>query len=215
MTLQPDQPAGPRRRPRRKQARTVTAPVKAAWAGALACTEADVDAYKPTPAAGEVALALLAGATSIVDLVKFTGLPDTAVKEVLALPVAMAWVSRQVKAQFTHRAGLVDAALFQRACNGDVNAISLFYKRFDLLADERRVRVEFSGGVDLRAVPTQDLEYIVRDRVKSLPAEFRLLQAGAGEEVPGAGGAREAVPGGPAPLLPPPAGEPPEAARLP
>jgi len=135
----------------------------------------DLAKFVPTDADMKIGEAIAAGVTAPSGLVTATGLEKEAVTATLNNPVAMLWISQRLEALFKFRAGLVDAALFMRAMAGDVAAIKLFFERHRLLTDQKTLNVVYSGGVDVRALPTDELQKIVQDRARMLPAEFRVL----------------------------------------
>lgn len=211
-----------RRRAALARSRRTPAPrIKAAWQSAVAVDPAAVAAYRPTPDATAVGLALLSGAHTIPELVESSGLERAAVLDVLNSPVAMAWISVEVYAQFRHRAAQVDAALYSRSLAGDVSAIRLFYERMGQMSQVKQVAVQVSGGIRVDALSDDELRQVARDGLARLPVPIasRVLEVG-GAPVAGGEGGRD--PGAGAPdipgavlVLPGPTPGPPEAAGVP
>lgn len=127
----------------------------------------DIERFTPEPLHASVAEAILAGATTITKIDAFLGVTDRTTSRVLRDPLAMAWISQQIERHFRHRVGLVDAALFTRAVEGDVSAIRLFFERYGKLQDRRTV--EYTGSVDVRHLSDADLARVVRDKSQQLP----------------------------------------------
>jgi len=200
-----------------------------AWERAVSVTERDIAAFIPTDDVISIGESVLAGAQTLDVFCKMTGLKVPEVKAVLGNPVAMAWISKQIYHLFQHRAAIIDAALYQRAAGGDVQAIKLFYERMGQLDRTQNINVNYSGGVNIQALADDELERIVREKRRLLPAEFRRLseeatgakdaefqtEEGTGDSLPGADGAGSPPEGGAAPVLPEDAAGPPEAADVP
>lgn len=150
---------------------------------ALSITEQEVSAYLPTEVDIQVGEALVSGASTMVGIQGYCGIERNRIKATLNNPVAMAWISRQVEALFKTRVAIVDAAVYLRAAGGDTTAAKLFYERFKLLTSQS-VRVDhvYSGGVNISALPDDELARIVREKTRLLPAEFRLLEGPSGEK---------------------------------
>lgn len=197
--------------------RRVSPVVLRGWEAALEVSDQDLARFIPTKAAIDIGEALLAGQLTVEEIARCSGHTPLAVRQVLTNPTAMAWISRQIHNLFKHRAGVVDAALYQRAVAGDVNAIKLFYYRMGQLTNEQTVHHTYSGGVRLDHLGDEDLRRLIKDKNATLPAEFRVLdvtpEPGASIQGPGGTGAQDAV--SPDPVLPSPPEEPCEAAEVP
>lgn len=149
--------------------------VARAFAAAFTVDPLEVARYQPTPEATKLGEAIATGLVNLQALVTATGLPRDTVVGLMNDPVVMLWISQRIESLFRYRAGLVDAALFMRAVAGDVTAIKLFFERHKILTDQKTLNVHYSGGVDVRGLPTDELRKIVADKARMLPAEFRLL----------------------------------------
>lgn len=194
--------------------RRISPTLRRNWEAALDVSEQDVARYVPTKVDVDVGEALLAGQLTIEEVANFAGHTPLAVRRTLTNPVAMAWVSRQIHNLFRHRAGVVDAALYQCAVRGDVNAIKLFYQRMGQLMDEKTVRHVYSGGVRLDTLSEDELRLMIKDKNAAL-AEFRVIEGHPADDPgrPDGAGAPEAT--GPDPVLPAHADGPPETAAVP
>lgn len=208
-TTQPRRDLVPRAR------RLVSPWVQKAWERALEVSDIDVAKFIPSKAVIDVGEALLAGQLSVEMIANFSGHTPLVVRHVMVNPVAMAWISRQIHQLFRHRAGIVDAALYQRAVAGDVNAIKLFYFRMGQLADEKTVHHTYSGGVRLDTLNDEDLRKLIKDKNATLPAEFTVISEAVGDPIPGPGGVRAPDAAGPPSLLPPVIKESPETEEVP
>lgn len=171
----------------------------------------EVARFQPTPEVVKVGEAVAAGLVQARTISVAAGINQEAVIAILNDPVAMVWISQRIEALFRYRAGLVDAALFQRAIAGETAAIKLFFERHKIMSDQKTVQHVYSGGVDVRGLPTDDLRKLVADKARMLPAEFRVLEItdgsgpkDAGAEVRGDGGNPAPSSGGPPPVLPAP-----------
>jgi hypothetical protein len=153
-------------------------PVRLAMSHAFNVDPMEVAKFQPSEAVTKVGEAIASGLTHPRAIQTAAGLGPEAVQNVLNDPVAMIWISQRIEALFRYRAGLVDAALFMRAVAGDTTAIKLFYERMKIMdAGSKTLNVHYSGGVDVRSLPTDDLKKIVADRARMLPAEFRVLES--------------------------------------
>lgn len=153
-------------------------PVRLAMAHAFNVDPMEVARFQPTEAVTRVGEAIASGLTNPRAIQTAAGLGPEAVQGVLNDPVAMIWISQRIEALFKYRAGLVDAALFMRAIAGDTTAIKLFYERMKIMdAGSKTLNVHYSGGVDVRSLPTDELRKIVMDKARMLPAEFRVLES--------------------------------------
>lgn len=143
---------------------------------ALAVTDQEVLAYLPSEDDVQVGEALVSGASTVVGIQGYCGLSKERIKAVMNNAVAMAWISRRVEALFTSRVAVVDAAVYLRAAGGDVTAAKLFYERFKVLqANTMRIEHNYSGGVNISALPDDELARIVLEKGRMLPKEFRIL----------------------------------------
>lgn len=153
-------------------------PVRLAMAHAFNVDPMEVAKFQPTEAVTKVGEAIASGLTNPRAIQTAAGLGPEAVQNVLNDPVAMIWISQRIEALFRYRAGLVDAALFMRAVAGDTTAIKLFYERMKIMeAGNKTLNVVYSGGVDVRSLPVDELKRIVADKARMLPAEFRVLES--------------------------------------
>lgn len=133
--------------------------------------------FVPSPEVLKVGEAICAGLTNVHAIRQAASLDEATVLGVVNDPVAMLWISQRIEALFRCRAGIVDAALYMRAVAGDIGAIKLFFERHKMMG-EKTVNVVHSGGVDVRAIPTDELAKIVADKARALPAEFRVISEG-------------------------------------
>jgi hypothetical protein len=143
---------------------------------ALAITDQEIASYVPTDTDTMVGEALVSGASTMVGIQGYCGLDRNEIKATMNNPVAMAWISRQVEALFKTRAAVIDAAVYLRAAGGDVQAAKLFYERMRLLqVNTQRVEHVYSGGVNISALPDDELARIVMEKGRMLPKEFKIL----------------------------------------
>jgi hypothetical protein len=153
------------------------------WRRAADLTPEQVECFKPTEVDISVGEALLAGNTQASRIAEYSGLDAAQVRDTLNNPIAMAWLSRQITALFTHRAALVDALLYQRAMTGDLAAIKLFYDRMRLLDKSMEIKHAYSGEVSLKQIPDDELARMVQDKARLLPAEFRVISQDANQDL--------------------------------
>lgn len=186
-----------------------------AWKAALEVSELQVAQFVPWDSVIRVGEAILAGATSSMRIADMENMEKEDVRGVLQSPIAMAWISRQIYAHFQHRAGIVDSALYHKAVTGDIAAMKLFYERMGKMQNERTLNVRVSGGLDVSTLSDDDLQRLVRDKQRLLPAEFRILEEGTGTALRGDGGAGAAAGGGAPTVLQPPTEGPPKAEGVP
>lgn len=146
-----------------------------AWAAALNVDDQDLAKFIPTRLDIGVGEALLGGSLTVEQISDYTGHAHDKVKQTLSSPVAMAWISRQIHQLFKHRAGIVDAALYQAAIRGDVPAIKLFYERMGQLNRVIQHQHQYSGGIKLDTLSDEDLRRVIRENQAKLPAEFRIV----------------------------------------
>lgn len=179
--------------------RTWTPPLVEAWKRATAVDEREVQAFIPGTAEIRVAEALLNSVGSIKDIAEHAGITAVSVRRVIADPVAVAWISRQIAAQIQNRLGLIDAALYRAAASGSIPAIRLCYERFDKLS--RNVGTLNVTQVNYSSMPDDDLKRIAAARL----AEFtRVIDASAAPGLPQPlGRDAEQATGSSAPLLSP------------
>lgn len=153
-------------------------PVRVAMAHAFNVDPMEVAKFQPSEDVTKVGEAVASGLTNPVAIMTAAGISKQAVQNVLNDPIAMVWISQRIEALFRYRAGLVDAALFMRAVAGDTTAIKLFYERMKIMdAGSKTLNVHYSGGVDVRSLPVDELKKIVLDKARMLPAEFRVLES--------------------------------------
>jgi hypothetical protein len=201
--------------------------LRKSWEKAISVSERDIAGFVPTDADIGIGEAILAGGQTVDTICKLSGLKIDRVKAVMTNPVAMAWISKQIYHLFQHRASIIDAALYMRAAGGDVQAMKLFYERMHQLGPrEQNINVNYSGGVNIQALQDDELERIVNEKRRLLPAEFRRLAEsatdagceepeGSGDDLPGADGTGSAPPGEPPPVLQADAGGSPKATEIP
>lgn len=130
--------------------------------------------FQPDDLTIKIGEAVCAGLTNVRAIATALHMDEKSIIPVLNDPITMAWLSQRIEALFRCRAGLVDAALYMRAIAGDIGAIKLFYERHKMMGD-KTLNVHYSGGVDVRGIPTDELARIVADKARVLPAEFRVL----------------------------------------
>jgi hypothetical protein len=116
--------------------------------------------YQPTSDDTLVAEALLAGATTPLQLSDYTGLSCPTIRTLLSSPQTMAWISCKVRELLTLSVGVVDAALYSRATGGDVPAIRLFLERHQFLQRDTAPTV----NIKLDHLPTEDLLALLSDK---------------------------------------------------
>jgi hypothetical protein len=104
--------------------------------------------------------ALLAGATTQLQLSDYTGLPCPTIRQILSSPQSMAWISRRTHEMLALCSGVVDAALYSRATGGDIPAIRLFLERHQYLQRDQAPTV----NIKLDHLPTEDLLALLTDK---------------------------------------------------
>ena len=147
----------------------VTSSLVEAWRRAAYVTPQEIAAYVPTELDFHLGEALVGGHLTLTELANACGVPPTTIREALASPVRMAYLSGVVQAHFQHRLAMVDAALFQRAMAGDIRAIQLFLERHGKLSKHIQVNHHYSGGVDLKTVSDEELRKLISDVDSRLP----------------------------------------------
>jgi len=145
---------------------------------ALGVTDRALEQFEPPPDVIAVGEGFLAGHASVQGIATYAGIDQARVKAVLNDALAMQWISRRTEALFKSRAAVVDTALYLRAAAGDIRAIELFYKRMKLLEEAaKKVEVQYSGSVNLTALSDDDLRRLLHEKVRTLPAEFKVLES--------------------------------------
>lgn len=134
----------------------------------------DLRAFQPCELDLEIAEAMLAGCILQQDIADHCRVHPSTVSKRLRDPVLCAWLSETVHRQIQHRLGLVDAAIFNRACGGDVRAADLLYKRFDQMT-HRSVHVHLNTSIDFDPTTLSDdeLDAHLRAYGSAKDVEFR------------------------------------------
>lgn len=156
----------------------------AAWQRAESVTPEQLAAYEGTPYDVEIADALVAGESSITAIAKYRGVTKQVISAVFADPVRTAWISRQVHARLKNLVGVVDAAIFRRACGGDTAAARLFYERFDIMTAAAAGAAHQHLHLDLRKMSVDDLRSIAADKLRRAGKRVNELLETANEESP-------------------------------
>lgn len=167
----------PENRKKRRRAKALSKTLQKAWESAINVTPRDVAAYQPSHADIAVAEALTLGNTSLDDLTKQTSLKRERVREILSSPVSMAWISEQCERLFKLRKGIVDAALYTRAVQGDIAAMKLYYERTEILAKQPVNQINI-GEINYEACTDDDLIKILHGRLSSPEGQIIDLEPG-------------------------------------
>jgi hypothetical protein len=152
---------------------------------AMGVTDRALEQYQPPDDVLRVGEGFLAGHSGHRAIAVYAGLTEDRVKAVLNDALAMQWISRRTEVLFRSRAAVIDTALYLRAASGDIRAIELFYKRMKLLEEStKKVDIHYSGGVNLTSLSDKDLQQLVREKARTLPADFRVLESKVVEDKP-------------------------------
>ena len=128
---------------------------------ALEVDPSEVDRFMPRELDVQIAESFLAGYVTYTGIAKMVGCPDSSVRTALKNPITCAWISRTVHRNISHRLGLVDAAMLQRAMCGDVRAADLLYKRYGQIANLNLTLHSRMGNTDFSKMTDEDLDAIV------------------------------------------------------
>jgi len=146
-------------------------------ARAITATPAEIERYAPRDIDVEIASALSTGQLEAVTFKAISeelGCTAQKVSNALKEPVACAWIYKMVHDQIRHRLGLVDAAMLQRAVNGDTRAAQLIYKRYDQLTD-RSVTAHVHGSVgDFAQFDDESLDALIASHHKAIDVEVEV-----------------------------------------
>lgn len=134
---------------------------------ALMVTKDCVRDHDPTPTDIAIAQAFLEGAISVPEISEATGKGDCHIRTRLKNPIAFAWIADKVSGLIHTRIGIVDAALLRKACQGDVRAMELYYKRYGKLAELKIVAHGKLG--DLTSYSDEDLDRLLETEKKQNP----------------------------------------------
>jgi hypothetical protein len=108
-------------------------------------SEEEIRTFNPGASEQAIAEAMLAGCLTFQEIAEAIGKSPPWVSERLRDPLLCAWASRMVHQLISHKIGMIDSAMFQRALGGDVRAADLLYKRYGAAAD---IKLNVNVGAD-------------------------------------------------------------------
>lgn len=126
---------------------------------ALEVSPEDVQTYTPDEQDTAIAEAMLMGEVSIRAIAHYADISESVVRRILSDPLRCAWVSHTVHSQIQHRLGIVDAAMLQRAVNGDTRAADLLYRRYGQMVNRQ---MHLHASMDFSKLSDKDLDAMVK-----------------------------------------------------
>jgi len=166
-----------RRRKRRAPKRALSPALTRIAQRALTCTAEDIRVYAPSELDLQIAEAMLGGAFTFKDVASTIGVAPATVSNALKDPVTCGFISKQVHEMIHLRLGTIDAAMFNRACGGDVRAAQLVFKRYGEMIDLRETHVITSNtGFDPSKMSDEDLNAILASKGHVVEASFEKVE---------------------------------------
>jgi hypothetical protein len=127
---------------------------------ALVVDPGEVERHIPTEAEVAIAKAYLSGKVKIADLAKTAEVSLEHVRKILGDPVTCAWICGIIHRNVQHRLGMIDAAMLNRAINGDCRAAEILYKRYNQMKNIH-VHGHIVAGMDYGKLTDEDLRSLI------------------------------------------------------